>query len=361
MKAIGLSGQMHAAVLLDRHNRPIRPAILWNDGRAHAEADELQRRIPGIGEIAGVLPMAGFTAPKLLWLKTQEPHSFAAIAKILLPKDYVRLQMTGSFATDMCDAAGSLLFDTGQRQWSKEIVAACGLPPQALPQALEGNAISGHLREGIARDWGLAGRIAVAAGAGDAAAGAIGIGAVNDGDGFISLGTSAQYLVTSESYRPAPASLIHTFCHGLPGRWFRMAALLNGASCLNWVAGVLGERDIGKLLREVEAAFAGPSPLIFLPYLSGERTPHNDPHAKGVFLGLTPSTRREDMVLAVMEGVALALADCQTYLAGAGSLPPEPGVIGGGSKSNLWMKILAAVLDRPLVLYEGGEAGPAWR
>ncbi|MGQ0486568.1 MAG: xylulokinase [Hyphomicrobiales bacterium] len=360
MKAIGLSGQMHGTVLLDRHNRVIRPAILWNDGRAHAEAAELRRRIPGIGEIAGVPPMAGSTAPKLLWLRQHEPDSFAAIAKILLPKDYVRLRLTGSFATDMCDAAGSLLFDTGKRQWSKEIVAACGLPLEALPPALEGNAVSGHLRDDIARFWGLEGRIAVAAGAGDAAAGAIGIGAVDEGDGFISLGTSAQYFVTRESYRPAPASLIHTFCHGLPGRWFQMAALLNGAGCLSWVAGTLGEKDVGKLLREAEAAFAGPSPLIFLPYLTGERTPHNNPHAKGVFFGLTPATRREDMVLAVLEGVALALADCQTYLAAAGPLPQEPGVIGGGSKSALWMRILAAVLDRPLVLYETGEAGSAF-
>jgi xylulokinase len=360
LKAIGLSDQMHSAVLLDRHNRPIRPAILWNDGRAYAEAAELQRRIPMIGDIAGVPPMAGFTAPKLLWLRQHEPDAFAAIAKILLPKDYVRLHMTSNFATDMCDAAGSLLFDTGKRQWSEEIVAACGLAPEALPQALEGNAVSGHLRDDIARGWGLAGQIAVAAGAGDAAAGAIGIGAVNEGDSFISLGTSAQYFVTRESYRPAPASLIHTFCHGLPGRWFQMAALLNGASCLSWVAGILGEKDIGKLLREAEGAFAGPSPLIFLPYLTGERTPHNDPHAKGVFFGLTPSTRRAEMVLAMLEGVALALADCQTYLAATGPLPRELGVIGGGSKSALWMKILAAVLDRPLVLYKAGEAGSAF-
>ncbi len=360
VKAIGLSGQMHGAVLLDRNNRPIRPAILWNDGRAHAEAAELQRRVPMIGEIAGVLPMAGFTAPKLLWLKTHEPEAFAAIAKILLPKDYVRLRLTGGFATDMCDAAGSLLFDTGKRRWSKEIVAACGISLEMLPEALEGNAVSGTLRDEIARDWGLAGGIVVAAGAGDAAAGAIGIGAVDDGDGFISLGTSAQYFVTGESYCPAPASLIHTFCHGLPGRWFRMAALLNGAGCLSWVAGILGEKDVGKLLREAEAAFTGPSPLLFLPYLTGERTPHNDPHAKGVFFGLTQSTRREDMVLAVLEGVALALADCQTCLARTGALPREPGVIGGGSKSALWMKILAAVLDRPLLLHEGGEAGPAF-
>ncbi len=360
VKAIGLSDQMHSAVLLDRHNRPIRPAILWNDGRAHAEAAELQRRIPMIGDIAGVRPMAGFTAPKLLWLRQHEPDAFAAIAKILLPKDYVRLHMTGSFATDMCDAAGSLLFDTGKRQWSKEIVAACGLAPEALPPALEGNAVSGHLRDDIARDWGLDNKIVVAAGAGDAAAGAIGIGAVNEGDGFISLGTSAQYFVSRESYGPAPASLIHTFCHGLPGRWFQMAALLNGAGCLSWVAGVLGEKDVGKLLSEAEAAFTGPSPLIFLPYLTGERTPHDNPHAKGVFFGLTPSTRREDMVLAVLEGVALALADCQTYLAAAGPLPRELGVIGGGSKSALWMKILAAVLDRPLVLHEAGEAGSAF-
>ena len=360
IRGIGLSGQMHGAVVLDRDGKPLRPAILWNDGRSHAEARELARALPGIGMIAGVPPMAGFTAPKLLWLRKFEPEVFRNIAHVVLPKDYVRLRMTGSYATDMCDAAGSLFLDTGKRRWSPEIAAACGIDISVLPDALEGPMVSGHLALDVAAAWGLDGNIPVAAGAGDAAAGAIGIGAVNEGDAFISLGTSAQYFITRASYRPAPENLIHTFCLGLPSRWFQMAALLNGASCLGWVAELLGEADIGKLLDAAEHKAARPSPVLFLPYLTGERTPHNDPHARGVLFGLTASTRREDLVQAVLEGVAFALADCQAYLAATGTLPDEIGVIGGGSKSSSWMSILADVLGRTTLLYEGGETGPAF-
>ena len=360
IRAIGLSGQMHGAVLLDVDGKPLRPAIIWNDGRSHAECVDLQQRLPDIGMIAGVPPMPGFAAPKLVWLRSHEPDVMASAAHLLIPKDYVRFRMTGTFATDMSDASGGLLLDTGNRRWSSDIVASCGFSPSLLPDLMEGSARAGHLSAAIARAWGLSEDVAVAAGAGDAAAGAIGIGAINDGDGFISLGTSALYFITRDRYNPAPEHLIHTFCHALPGRWFQMAALLNGASCLAWAAGMLGESDIGNLLDRTEARHSGPSSVMFLPYLTGERTPHNDPYAKGVLFGLTPSTSREDIVQAVLEGVAFSLADSQIYLADTGSLPERVGVIGGGSKSRFWMQMLANIIGRTVVLYEGGETGPAF-
>jgi xylulokinase len=360
VRAIGLSGQMHGAVLLDRAGQPLRPAILHNDGRAHAEAQALNREVPDFGSIAGVPAMAGLMAPKLLWLRTHEPQVLDAARHILLPKDHVRFRMTGSFATDMCDAAGSLLLDTGARRWSETIVAACGIAMDVLPTALEGNAISGQLSGQAAAAWGLKPGLPVAAGAGDAAAGAIGSGAVNEGDAFISLGTAAQYFITRDSYRPKPAALIHTFCHALPGRWFQMAALLNGASALAWAAQLLGKSDIGALLAATEAQANGLSPVTFLPYLAGERTPHNNPDAKGVLFGLTPSTTPEQVAQAVLDGINLSLADCQEILATTGPLPDHVAVTGGGSRSRYWMRLLASATGRTVILYEGSETGPAF-
>jgi xylulokinase len=361
VRAIGLSGQMHGVVLLDEAGLPLRPAILHNDGRAFAEADELNHRIPAIGTIAGVPAMPGFAAPKLLWLRKHEPEIMGRACVMLLPKDYVRFRMTGSFATDMCDASGALLLDAAKRQWSPEIAEACGIPLSLLPPALEGCAVSGQLKGAVAQAWGLAPGTIVAAGAGDAAAGAIASGAVNEGDAFISLGTATQYFVARESFNPAPEHLIHSFCHGLPGRWFQMAALLNGAGALAWAAGLMGKPDIGALLAETEQAFTGsPSPITFLPYLSGERTPHNNPHAKGVLFGLTSSSGPAQVTQAVLEGVALSLADAQGYLAETGALPDGIVVNGGGSKSRFWMRILASALNKTVLLQDGSDTGPAF-
>jgi xylulokinase len=356
--AIGLSGQMHGAVLLDEAGRVIRPAILWNDGRSTREAEELAQAVPDIGRIAGVPPMPGLTAPKLLWVRGYESENFRRIAHVLLPKDYVRWRMTGEFATDMCDAAGSLWLDEARRRWSLPIIEACGLALEQLPALREGTEVSGYLKQEQAVAWGFKPGVPVAAGAGDAAAGAIGIGAVEDGDTFISLGTSAQYFSVTSDYRPAPENLIHAFAHGVPGRWFQMAALLNGASCLAWIAKVLGAHDIGALLTAAEKAFKGPSPVMFLPYLTGERTPHNNPNAKGVLLGLTPETEPTDIVQAVLEGVALSLADAQSLL--QATAVRSLAVIGGGARSVFWMKLLASALDRTLILYSGVQTGPAF-
>lgn len=360
VRAIGLSGQMHGAVLLDEAGLPVRPAILHNDGRSHADAAELNARLPEIGTIAGVPAMPGFAAPKLLWIGRYEPEALGRAQHLLLPKDYVRFRMTHGFATDMCDASGALLLDGARRDWSPEIAAAVGVPLTMLPTPLEGSTVSGLLQGEVAKAWGLPPGIIVATGAGDAAAGAVASGAVNEGDAFISLGTATQYFVARESYRPAPEHLIHTFCHALPGRWFQMAALLNGAGALAWAAGLLGRADIGELLADTERAFTGPSPVLFLPYLSGERTPHNNAKAKGVLFGLTPATTPEQVTQAVLEGVALSLADAQGYLQATGPLPDRIAVNGGGSKSRFWMKILASALNKTVLLQEGSEAGPAF-
>jgi xylulokinase len=359
VRGIGLSGQMHGAVVLDAADQPLRPAILWNDGRSTAECRELMQAVPDIASIAGVEAMPGFLAPKLLWLRRHEPEVFQRIQRIMLPKDYLRLRLTGAFATDMADAAGTLLLDEAERDWSPRLVEAAGVRLDQLPQLLEGSQASGRLKASLAAAWGLGNDVPVAAGGGDAACGAVGIGAVEDGDAFISLGTSTQYVVTRRRHQPLAGSGIHAFCHAVPQRWFQMAVLLNGASCLGWLATVLGN-DPATLVAQAEAAFAEPSELLFLPYLQGERTPHNDANAKGVFFGLHGKTTANDLVQAVLEGVAFSVVDAQQALLAAGADPPRPSVIGGGARSAFWVKLLASALGKPLALHRGREKGPAF-
>ncbi|KFG68332.1 xylulokinase [Microvirga sp. BSC39] len=359
VRAVGLSGQMHGAVLLDAANRPLRPAILWNDGRSFKEAQELATEHPNLARDMGVLPMPGFTAPKLVWLARHEPETFRTVRKVILPKDYIRLKLTGAIVTEMSDAAGTWWLDEAKRDWSNEALAATGLTRDHMAGLVEGSQASGTVRPTIARQWNMRSDVVVAGGAGDAAAGAVGLGAIRDGAAFISLGTSGQLLVTTENYSPAPEALVHSFCHALPGRWFQMAAMLNGASCLAWAATLL-KRDIGDLLRETEAAYRRPSGVLFLPYLAGERTPHNDPHARGVFFGLSPDTQQTDVAQAVLEGVAYSFADAKQALEQAGTPLTQAGIIGGGSKSQFWTKIFASVLNIPIVRYQGSDKGPAF-
>ncbi len=359
VRGIGLSGQMHGAVLLDDAGHPLRPAILWNDGRSFREAQELREQHPELSHAMGVIPMPGFTAPKLLWLARHEPETFRAVRKVLLPKDYIRLRLTGSAVTEMSDAAGTWWLDEAARDWSDEALAATGLTRDHMADLVEGSQPSGVMRAEIAQQWGLRGDVVVAGGGGDAAAGAVGLGAIEDGSAFISLGTSGQLFVTTQDFSPAPEALVHSFCHAVPGRWFQMAAMLNGASCLAWAAGLL-KADIGELLRETEAAYRAPSNLVFLPYLAGERTPHNDPYARGVFFGLSPESRQTDLAQAVLEGVAFSFADAKQCLAQAGTQLTHAGMIGGGSRSTFWTKIFASVLDVPLMRYEGSDKGPAF-
>ncbi len=359
VKAVGLSGQMHGATVLDREDKPLRPAILWNDGRSAAQCQLLEEKEPQSRAITGNIAMPGFTAPKLLWLQQNEPDLFSKISKVLLPKDYVRLCMTGDYASDMSDSAGTLWLDVGTRSWSEKMLSACDLSEEQMPKLTEGTEPTGTLRRDVAMSWGMD-QVPVAAGGGDNAAGAVGAGVVTSGQAFISLGTSGVYFIASDRFAPNPDQAVHSFCHALPDRWHTMAVILSAASCLDWVAALGGFEDIGQALAAAEEHGPIDGPEMFLPYLSGERTPHNNPHAKGVFFGLTHNTDRATLVQAVLEGVAFAFADGQDVLLNAEQTIDEVSVIGGGAQSLYWGKILAAALNRPLLYREGGEKGPAF-
>lgn len=359
VRGIGLSGQMHGAVLLDAHNQPVRPAILWNDNRSSHEAEELGSKYPELAHRLGVIPMSGFTAPKLLWLARHEPDAFRVVRKIILPKDYIRLKLTGDLVTDMSDAAGTWWLDEAARDWSDEALAATGLDRSHMPSLVEGPQPSGTLHSALAREWGMSSEVVVAGGAGDVAAGAVGLGAIDPGAALISLGTSGQLFVPTRSYHPAPGTMLHTYCHAVPHRWFQMAAMLNGASCLSWASNLL-KQEIGTLLANAEAVYRHPSEVLFLPYLTGERTPHNDPRARGVFFGMSPETGPIELVQAVLEGVAFSFADAKQALDTAGTTLTCAGLIGGGSRSAFWAQVLANALDIPLMRYEGSDKGPAF-
>ncbi|HET6220964.1 MAG TPA: xylulokinase [Dongiaceae bacterium] len=359
VRGIGLSGQMHGATLLDAGDRVLRPAILWNDGRSGAECAALEQRAPRSRTITGNLAMPGFTAPKLLWVAAHEPDVFRRTARVLLPKDYLRLRLCGVHASDMSDAAGTLWLDVARRAWSPEMLAATGLDEGAMPTLVEGSQPSGTLRSALAAEWGISGEVPVAGGGGDNAAGAVGIGVIHPGDAFVSLGTSGVYFVAGDRFAPAPEGAVHAFCHCLPATWHQMAVILSAASCLTWVTALSGAASEAALLAEIEAADRDPR-LLFLPYLSGERTPHNDPTATGAFVGLTHTTTRADLGRAVLEGVALALADGQAALVASGTAIGRVSVIGGGARSRFWGRILASALDRPLHYHSGGEYGPAF-
>jgi xylulokinase len=359
VKSIGLSGQMLGATLLDDQDRILRPCILWNDGRSKAEGDELLRRVPAMLQITGNLGWPGFTAPKLIWLQRHEPAIFKRIAKVLMPKDYIRLLMTGDCATDMSDASGTHWLDLGKRQWSDEMLAATDLNRSHMPALFEGSDVTGKLLPAIAQSWGLGKDVVVAGGAGDNSAGGIGVGVIGRGDASLSLGTSGVFFVGNDVYAPKAAAGIHGHCHCLPGMWCELSVVLSAASCLSWVSQAVGG-EIPALLRDIEAdpTFSTGS-LIFLPYLSGERTPHNDPNAMGVFFGLTFEHKRHHLVQAVLEGVAFAFADGVHVLQEGGVEIGDITVIGGGARSLLWGRILASILNLPLSYRQGGDIGPA--
>lgn len=356
---IGLSGQMHGATLLDADDAVLRPAMLWNDGRSAQQCEALERAVPGSRAITGNLAMPGFTAPKLAWVRDCESSVFGRLRRVLLPKDWLRLRMTGDAATDLSDASGTLWLDVAKRTWSEEMLAATGLGLGAMPRLHEGTEVTGVLRADVASAWGLP-RVPVAAGAGDQAAGAAGVGVVRPGEASLALGTSGVLFVADDRFRPNPARAVHTFCHCVPQRWHQMAVLLSAASCLTWVTRLVGAKDERTLLAEIAAADRPVADtLLFLPYLSGERTPHNDPNARGVFFGLSHDTGRVALGRAVLEGVAFAFADAQSALLDAGAQIEEVSVVGGGARSALWGRILASVLDRPLVFRASADVGPA--
>ncbi len=357
VRGVGVAGQMHGATLLGEDDRPLRPAILWNDGRSHAECAELDAAADFRG-IAGNLVMPGFTAPKLAWVRRHEPETFAKVRTVLLPKDHVRLRMTGEKASDVSDAAGTLWLDVAKRDWSDALLAATGLSRAQMPRAVEGVAVTGTLRAEVAEAWGMAG-VPVAGGGGDNAAGAAGVGVVTDGDALLSLGTSGVIFVATKDFRPNPARAVHAFCHCLPGLWHQMSVHLSAAACIDWVARLTGAAGAAELFARAEAAGPASGPEIFLPYLSGERTPHNDAEVRGGFLGLDHDTSPERLAQAVLEGVAFALADGLDALRDAGTTVNRLSVIGGGARSRYWGQTIAAALGVELVYLSGGEVGPA--
>jgi xylulokinase len=315
--------------------------------------------VPDMARITGNRAMPGFTAPKLMWVRENEPEIFAQVKTVLLPKDYVRLRMTGETASDMSDSAGTLWLDVGARDWSDVMLEATGLTRVNMPQLFEGNQVTGQLRAELAEAWGM-GRVPVVAGGGDNAAGAVGVGVVRPGDAFLSLGTSGVLFLANEGYRPNPAGGVHSFCHALPNRWHQMSVILSAASCVDWAAKVGGVKDAATLFGMVEARGKPTDTEMFLPYLSGERTPHNDPHAKGVLFGLTHETDTAALGQAVLEGVGFAFRDGLDALTDSGATIDSISVIGGGARSAYWGTILSAALDRPLIYRDGGEVGPAY-
>ena len=358
VRAVGLTGQMHGATLLDESGKTLRAAILWNDGRSALECLELERREPRSRVITGNIMMPGFTAPKLLWVYRHEPEIFVRTARVLLPKDYVRLKLTGEAVTDMSDAAGTGWLDVGRRDWSDEMLAATGLNRSHMPRLVEGSAPSGSLTPTVAEQLRLP-PVVVAGGAGDNAASAVGMGVIEPGQSFLSLGTSGVLFVVTDLFRPNPDKAAHAFCHCLPSRWHQMSVMLSAAGALDWVARLTGESNPLRLVDAAQARGLRRTTPYFLPYLSGERTPYNDPHARGVFFGLDSQTVPADLALAVLEGVALAFADGMDVLLENGGGVGEISVTGGGARFGYWGQLLAAALNRPLTYRVGSEIGAA--
>ena len=358
VNAIGLSGQMHGATLLDAHHQVLRPAILWNDGRSSEQCHELEQRVPDSRQITGNLMMPGFTAPKLLWVQQHEPEVFNKVAKVLLPKDYLRWRMSGDFASDMSDAAGTMWLDVAKRDWSDAMLSACDLNRSQMPALYEGNQITGTLSPEVATRWGMK-AVPLVAGGGDNAAGAVGVGMVSPGQGMLSLGTSGVYFLVSDGYLSNPQRAVHSFCHALPNRWHLMSVMLSAASCLDWAAALTGCADVPALLAEAEKANPDAAPVWFLPYLSGERTPHNNPQAQGAFFGLTHQHGRPELARAVLEGVGFALAEGMEAVHECGVQPQTVMLIGGGARSAYWRQMLADISGLTLDYRHGGEVGPA--
>ena len=366
LAGIGLSGQMHGLVTLGADERPLRPAILWNDGRTQAQCDEIERRIgfDHLVALTGNRALAGFTAPKLLWLAQHEPEVYGAIASIMLPKDYVRLRLCGEHAIDVADASGTLLFDVAGRRWSDELLDTLEIDPAWLPTVLESPDVSGRTPDGVP----------VAAGAGDQAAGALGVGVVDEGGpASVVLGTSGVVFTALDAFAADDRARVHAFCHAVPDAWHAMGVMLSAAGSLRWLRDALGaDVTFEALMDEAGTWEAGVEGLLFAPYLAGERTPHPDPAARGAFTGLSLRHDRGALVRAVLEGVAFGLRDSLDLVSELGRRPTVGRVSGGGARSDLWLQIVASVLDLPLercrvdegaaygAALLGGVAGGVW-
>ncbi len=361
VRAVGLSGQMHGAVLLDAGQQVLRPAILWNDTRASQECLDMMRECPELPQLAGSLVMPGFTAPKLRWVATHEPDVFAKVATVLLPKDYIRFLLTGEFVTDMSDASGTAWLDVDQRAWSEPLLELTGLTPEHMPRLVEGSAASGVVRDDVATLLGLPKGVIVAGGGGDNAASAVGMGVVEAGQGFLSLGTSGVIFVVTPKFQPNAASATHAFCHALPARWHQMSVMLSAASCLHWATRLAGASSESEMEIKASTLTMGERAAapIFLPYLSGERTPHNSASLRGSLHGLDHDSHADSLAYAVIEGVTFGLNDGLAALRAAGCAPKRLSLVGGGAKSAMWAQQLASCLDLEIATHSGAAAGGA--
>lgn len=357
VRGIGLSGHMHGATMLDADDNPLWPCILWNDTRSADQAAAMDAD-PIWREVSGNIVFPGFTAPKVEWLRQHHPAIFEKLKTVLLPKDYLRLWLTGEKVAEMSDAAGTSWLDTGARDWSDALLERSGLSREAMPSLVEGSDVSGTLRPELAERWGFSGAIPVAGGAGDNAASAVGMGVVKPGQAFVSLGTSGVLFAACEGFQPDPETAVHTFCHALPKMWHQMGVILAATDALNWWAAIVGS-DAAALtsgLGELQA----PGRTAFLPYLGGERTPLNSASVRGGFVGLDHATDRDAGTRAVLEGVAFALADCRDALAAAHTSIETCVAVGGGSQSEYWLQAVATALELPLDLPVGGDFGAAF-
>ena len=359
VKGIGLSGQMHGATLLDKNNQILRPAMLWNDSRAEAQCHTLETNCPNSRELSGNIAMPGFTAPKLLWVRENEPKIFEHVAKVLLPKDYLRFRLTGEYVSEMSDASGTLWLNVAERDWSEDLLAATGLSRAEMPSLVEGSEPSADLRQDLQQRWGIKQRVVVAGGAGDNAAAACGMGTVSRGKALLSLGTSGVLFVGNNKFSPNTQSAVHAFCHAVPNAWHQMGVILSATDSLQWLSKITGKSAaaLTSALGDSPTPVSGAS---FLPYLGGERTPHNDAAARGAFIGLNHSHDVNSMTEMVLEGVAYAFKDNQAALTQAGTDFDSAFAVGGGAQSDHWLKIIATVIDRPLMLPAGGELGAAF-
>ncbi len=357
VRAIGLSGQMHGATLLDAAHDVLRPCILWNDTRAAVEAAALDAD-PKFRALTGNIVFPGFTAPKLAWVRAHEPAIFDKVALVLLPKDYLRLWLTGEAVAEMSDAAGTSWLDCARRDWSDELLAATGLGRANMPRLVEGSQVSGQLRAELGQRWGLPRGVVVAGGGGDNAASAVGVGVVRAGDAFVSLGTSGVLFAASDAYQPDAASAVHSFCHALPDTWHQMGVILAAADALNWYAGITGKA--AKSLTGALGAVRAPGRTLFLPYLGGERTPHNDARIRGSFLHLDHASGRDALTRAVLEGVTHAVRDSYDALVSTGTRINRLIAVGGGSRSDYWVQAIATSLGLPVELPVAGDFGGAF-
>ncbi|KIN71497.1 xylulokinase [Sulfitobacter guttiformis] len=357
LKGIGVAGQMHGAVLLDEDDAVLRPCMLWNDTRSHREARTLDA-LPDFRALTGNIVFAGFTAPKLDWLRSHEPDIFRRTAKVVLPAGYLNHYLTGDHVADMSDSAGTSWLDVGGREWSDTLLAHSNMRAGQMPRLVEGSEKAGSLRASLARDWGLSGEVIIAGGAGDNAAAACGLGLLEEGEGFVSLGTSGVLLLARDRYHPDPQTAVHSFCHAVPERWYQMSVMLSAADCLTWLSSITGARAEA-LTFALGDDLQPPGRVQFFPYLSGERTPHNDAEIRAGFVGLGKDTDRDALTRAVLEGVCFGLRDGFEALISGGSKPAHLFAIGGGSTSRYWLSLLATVIKTPLHLPEGREFGAA--